>query len=165
VIAQKYGADHMSANRPCRGLVLLLASSILGGCAHDVPATVDVAGMPNAEIALRRSVEHVDKEMSEIGRMRPAPRHGPAVVPAELQKIVAFEWEGPLEGAVEKLAGEVGYDVVVDSAFNVQTVSIGIKSGPRRVYEIFQAIGSAAGDRATVQVDAQHHRIEVIYHV
>ncbi|TRL21719.1 hypothetical protein FM996_21520 [Methylosinus sporium] len=155
----------MSANHPCRVLVLLLASSILGGCAHDVATTVDVSGMPNAEIALRRSVDHVDSEMGELGRMRPAPRQGPAVVPAELQKIVAFEWEGPIEGAVEKLAGEVGYEVVVDSAFNVQAVSIGVKSGPRRIYEIFQAIGRAAGDRATVQVDAQHHRIQVIYHV
>jgi defect-in-organelle-trafficking protein DotD len=155
----------MNANSLCRGLVLLLASSFLGGCAHDVATTVDISGMPNAEIALRRSVGHVDSEMGELARMRPAPRQGPAVVPAELQKIVAFEWEGPIEGAVEKLAGEVGYDVVVDTAFNVQTVSIGIKSGPRRVYEIFQAIGSAAGDRATVQVDAQHHRIQVIYHV
>jgi defect in organelle trafficking protein DotD len=155
----------MSANLPCCVLALLSASSILSGCAHDVPTTVDVAGMPNVEIALRRSVDHVDKEMGELGRMRPAPRSGAAVVPAELQKIVAFEWEGPIEGAVKKLAGEVGYDVVVDSAFNVQSVSIGVKTGPRRVYDIFQAIGSAAGDRATVQVDAQHHRIEVIYHV
>ena len=104
----------MSANHSCRVLVLLLASSILGGCAHDVATTVDVAGMPNAEIALRRSVDHVDKEMGEIGRMRRAPRQGSAVVPAELQKIVAFEWEGPIEGAVKKLAGEVGYDVVVE---------------------------------------------------
>jgi defect-in-organelle-trafficking protein DotD len=155
----------MNANSLCRGLVLILASSIVGGCAHDVATTVDVAGMPSAEVALRRSVDHVDSEMGELGRMRPPPRQGPAVVPAELQKIVAFEWEGPIEGAVEKLAGEVGYEVVVDSAVNVQAVSIGVKTGPRRVYKIFQAIGSAAGDRATVQVDAQHHRIQVIYHV
>lgn len=145
--------------------MIVLLSSLLGGCAQQVATTVDTPGMPNAELALRRSLDHVDREMGELGRMQPSRRGGPAIVPGELDKIVAFEWEGPIEGAVEKLAKEVGYDVVVDAPFNVSSVSIGVRSGPKRVYDIFQAIGAAAGDHATIQVDAQHHRVQVIYHV
>ena len=148
-----------------RRLILSGLLVSLAGCAHEVPTTVDVTGMPNAEIAMRRSMAHVDNEMSALGRLQPSRRGGPAVVPAELDKVVAFEWEGPIEGAVEKLAKEVGYDVVVDAPFNAPSVSIGISAGPQRVYDIFQAIGHAAGDRATVQVDPQHHRVQVIYHV
>jgi len=148
-----------------RRLILSGLLVSLAGCAHEVPTTVDVTGMPNAEIAMRRSMAHVDKEMSALGHLQPSRRGGPAVVPAELDKVVAFEWEGPIEGAVEKLAKEVGYDVVVDAPFNAPSVSVGIRAGPQRVYDIFQAIGRAAGDRATVQVDPQHHRVQVIYHV
>lgn len=148
-----------------RSILWGLLISSLGGCAHEVAPTVETPGMPNAELALRRSMAHVDREMGELGRMQPSRRGGPAIVPGELDKVVAFDWEGPIEGAVEKLAKEVGYDVELDAPFNAESVSIGIRSGPQRVYDIFQAIGEAAGDRATVQVDAQHHRVRVIYHV
>jgi defect-in-organelle-trafficking protein DotD len=148
-----------------RRIPIYLSMAALCGCAHEVPTTVDVTGMPNAEIALRRSMYHVDREMSELGRMQPPRTRGPTIVPAELDKVVAFEWEGPIEGAVEKLAKEVGYDVVVDAPFNAPSVSIGVKSGPQRVYDIFQAIGGAAGDHATVRVDPQHHLVQVVYHV
>lgn len=150
-----------------RRLILtgFLFSISLGGCAHPVAPIVDVTGMPNAEIAMRRSMAHVDKEMSELGRLQPFHAGAPAVVPAELDKVVAFEWEGPIEGAVEKLAKEVGYDVVVDAPFNAPSVSIGISAGPQRVYRIFEAIGGAAGNRATVKLDPQHHLVQVIYHV
>jgi len=30
---------------------------------------------------------------------------------------------------------------------------------------IFEAIGASVGNQATVQIDPQHHRIEVIHHV
>ena len=43
------------------------------GCATvtPVPTTVDVAGMPNPEMALQKSMQHVDAEMSiSPGRVR-----------------------------------------------------------------------------------------------
>ena len=137
----------------------------LAGCAHDVPTTVDVTGMPNPEIAMRESIAHVDSEMAELGRMRPVPREVPPVVPAELDKVVAFAWEGPLDGAVEKPAGVIGYTVAVAAPANAVPLPIGIRTGPQRVYEIFEAIGASVGNQATVQIDPQHHRIEVIHHV
>jgi defect-in-organelle-trafficking protein DotD len=137
----------------------------LAGCAHDVPTTVDVTGMPNPEIAMRESIAHVDSERAELGRMRPVPREAPPVVPAELDRVVAFAWEGPLDGAVEKLAGVIGYSVAVAAPTNAVPLPIGISTGPKRVYEIFEAIGASVGNQATVQIDPQHHRIEVIHHV
>ena len=105
----------------------------LAGCAHDVPTTVDVTGMPNPEIAMRESIAHVDSEMAELGRMRPVPREVPPVVPAELDKVVAFAWEGPLDGAVEKPAGVIGYTVAVAAPANAVPLPIGIRTGPQRV--------------------------------
>jgi defect-in-organelle-trafficking protein DotD len=114
---------------------------------------------------MRESIAHVDSEMAELGRMRPVPREAPPVVPAELDRVVAFAWEGPLDGAVEKLAGVIGYSVTVAAPTNAVPLPIGISTGPQRVYEIFEAIGASVGNQATVQIDPQHHRIEVIHHV
>ena len=33
------------------------------------------------------------------------------------------------------------------------------------VYQVFEALGAEAGTRATVQVDPQHHQVQVIHHV
>jgi defect in organelle trafficking protein DotD len=144
------------------GFVLLTG---LGGCAYQVPTTVDMPGMPNPELAMRESMAHVEKEMGELGHAGPSLREGPVVVPGELDKVVAFEWNGPLDGAVKKLATEVGYTVLIDAPWDAPGVHVAISTGPRRVYDIFEALGAAAGNQATVEVDPQHHRVEVIYHV
>jgi defect-in-organelle-trafficking protein DotD len=156
-------ARSLKVSLPALGLVLALTG--LGGCAHEVPTTVDMPGMPNPELAMRESMAHVEKEMGELGRAGPVLKGGPVVVPGELDKVVAFEWNGPLDGAVKKLAGEVGYTVLIDAPWNAPSVHVGISTGPRRVYDIFEALGAAAGNQATVEVDPQHHRVEVIYHV
>ena len=146
-------------------LGFLVGLAGLGGCAQEVPPVVAMPGMPNPEIAMRESMAHVEKEMGELGRAGPAVKGGPVIVPGELDKVVAFDWNGPLVGAVKKLAGEVGYTVLIDAPWNAPGVNVGISTGPRRVYDIFEALGAAAGSRATVEVDPQHHRVEVIYHV
>lgn len=148
---------------PC---VLMLAP--LAGCAaYAVPTTVDTPGMPNPEIAMRESFAHVDAEMSELGRMSPhqVSRAAPPVVPGELDKVVSFEWNGPLDGAVQKLADTIGYTVAVSGPVGARPLPIGISTGPQRVYEVFQEIGGAVGNQATVQVDPLHHRVNVIHHV
>ncbi len=153
---------------PVKPLPITLASAlILGGCAMRVPVTVDVPGMPNPEIAMRRSMDHVAAEMAMLGRRGPraAAAALPPVVPAELDKVIAFEWDGPVVGAVEKLAQSIGYKVVVSGPWNAEAVPIRIRTGPKRVFEVFQEIGVAAGDRATVELDPQHQRVEIIHHV
>lgn len=142
-------------------------TAALAGCATRVPVTVEVPGMPNPEIAMRRSMDHVSAEMEMLGRRGPraAVAALPPVVPAELDKVIAFEWDGPVVGAVEKLAQVIGYRVVVSGPWNAEPVPIRIKTGPKRVFEVFQEIGSAAGDRATVELDPQNQRVEIIHHV
>ncbi len=54
--------------RPAVGVVLLLA-----GCATPdvVPPTVETAGMPNTELALRRAMDQVNNDMGNLGGWRP----------------------------------------------------------------------------------------------
>ncbi|MDE1905058.1 MAG: DotD/TraH family lipoprotein [Rhodospirillales bacterium] len=149
-------------------LGLLLGTALLAGCAapvHPVPTTVEAAGMPNPELALQKSITDVDSEMAELGEMNPTVTPPPqqAVLPDPLQKTVSFTWNGPLDGAVSKLAQSVGYTFYVTAPQNAQPLNVSI-SASETAYQVFQQLGADAGAKATVQVDPLHHQVEVIHH-
>src|SRR5208283_3866839 len=66
------GQNHRAPTRSTAAAFLITAL-LLGGCAglYRVPTTVDVPGMPNPEEALQQSMQHVDAEMAELGRLSP----------------------------------------------------------------------------------------------
>ncbi len=152
----------------CRVAFAPLVAAMLAGCATvEVPTTVDVTGMPNAEVALQKSMRDVDAEMSRIGRLQPSAVAAPTptVVPDELNRVVSFEWSGSLDGAIESLAKTIGYTVAISAPWNAQPLAVGVSKDPRRIYDIFEQIGDEAGGAATVRIDPQHQRVEVIHHV
>jgi defect-in-organelle-trafficking protein DotD len=146
----------------------LFALGFLAGCASTkVPTDVATVGMPNAELALRRALEQVNSDMTQIGGMRPGGSDAAAatpVVPAELQKPVQFVWNGALDAGVRKLADSVGYAVVVSGPQNPQPIVVAVNINGR-VIEGFQALGTQAGAIATVEVDPLHHQVQVVHHV
>jgi DotD protein len=148
----------------------LLAASLiacgLAGCGVTAVApNVDTPGMPNAEVALQKSMDETARELARIGAMKPAVAAAsqPTVVPGELERVVAMSWNGELDGAVRKLADTVGYRVVV-SGKGSRAVNVVVNPTPQRVYDILHRLGDQAGDLATVRVDPQHQLLEVIYH-
>jgi len=148
----------------------LLAASLiacgLAGCGvTPVAPNVDTPGMPNAEVALQKSMDETAREMARIGAMQPvaAVASQPTVVPGELERVVAMSWNGALDGAVRKLADTVGYRAVVSGNAS-QAVTVVVDPAPQRVYDILHGLGDQAGNAATVRVDAQHQLLEVIYH-
>ena len=150
-------------------LPALAATWLVAGCTElpNVGTDVATAGMPNTEIALRDSMRLVDAEMGKLGRLAPVPTPSAAfpVVPGELQKVVTFTWAGSLEDGVRQLAGNVGYAVALVPAPPGQTpAAVSVATGPVPVIQAFQALGEAAGARATVRVDPARRRVEVLYH-
>jgi len=78
-----------------------LVALSLAGCAVTAVATnVDTPGMPNAEVALQKSMDETSAELARIGAMQPASAVAskPTVVPAELERVVAMSWNGALDG-------------------------------------------------------------------
>ena len=155
-----------------------LALALLGGCATTipVPTTVATPGMPNPEQALRRSMQDVDAEMAELGRMTPtvtaasSDTEGAAsladpVMPADLQRIVSFDWNGPLDKGVAKLAASIGYTFYVTAPETDPPLPVAVQMSSVPVYQVFKALGAEAGARATVEVDPLHHQVLVIHHV
>jgi hypothetical protein len=149
----------------------LLAASLiacgLAGCSSVTPVAtnVDTPGMPNAEVALQKSMDETAGELARIGEMQPAAAVAsqPTVVPGELERVVAMSWNGALDGAVKKLADTIGYRAAVSGNAS-RAVNVVVDPTPQRVYDILHGLGDQAGDAATVRVDAQHQLLEVTYH-
>jgi defect-in-organelle-trafficking protein DotD len=153
-----------------RILPLLMTGVILvSGCSSvtPVPTTVATPGMPNPEEALRQSMQHVDAEMAQLGQMSPAAVQVAQqnVVPEDLQRTVTFTWNGPLDAGVAKLAASIGYTFYTTGPSTQQPLNVAIAISSVPVFRVFQALGEEAGTQATVQIDPQHHQVQVIHHV
>ncbi|HEY1783153.1 MAG TPA: DotD/TraH family lipoprotein [Roseiarcus sp.] len=148
-------------------LIGLSTALALAGCGvTPVAPTVDTPGMPNAEVALQKSMDETSRELARIGAMRPsaASASQPTAVAGELERVVSMSWNGALDGAVRKLAETIGYRVAVTGNAPQGGVNVAVDASPRRVYDILHGLGDQAGEAATVRVDQQHQLIEVIYH-
>ena len=97
----------------------------------------------------------------EIG---PASAAAGPVVPGELQKLVTFDWSGSLEDGVRKLAGNVGYAVAIQPPPPGQaSLQVAVATGAVPIIDAFQALGEAAGARATVRIDPARRQVDVLY--
>jgi defect-in-organelle-trafficking protein DotD len=148
---------------------LMTGVILVSGCASvtPVPTTVATPGMPNPEEALRQSMQHVDAEMAQLGQMSPAAVQVAQqnVVPEDLQRTVTFTWNGPLDAGVAKLAASIGYTFYTTGPSTQQPLNVAIAISSVPVFRVFQALGEEAGTQATVQIDPQHHQVQVIHHV
>jgi len=146
----------------------ILAGLLLAGCATvvPVPTTVEMPGMPNPEAALQQSIRHVDAEMAELGEMSPLmTRVAEPIFPEDLRRTVSFAWNGPLDAGVAKLAASIGYTFYTSGPATQKPLTVAIQIASATVYQVFQALGEEAGTQATVQIDPQHHQVQVIHHV
>jgi defect in organelle trafficking protein DotD len=149
-------------------LVGPLIALTLSGCSTVVPiaADVDIPGMPNPEVALQKSLDETSHELTRIGAIEPsrAVAAKPPIVAGELDRVVSLQWNGPLDGAVKRLAETIRYRTAISGNGPKGDVNVTVDPAPRRVYDILQALGHEVGAVATVRVDQQRQLIEVIYH-
>ena len=70
----------------------LVALSLAGCGVTPVAPNVDTPGMPNAEVALQKSMDDTAREMARIGAIEPsaAVASKPAVVAGELDRVVSM---------------------------------------------------------------------------
>jgi defect-in-organelle-trafficking protein DotD len=150
-------------------VVVLLIPVTLAACAtpvQPVATLVATPGMANPEIALQTTMQNVHSEMAELnGIQLSAPLPAPTpVVPADLNRVVSFSWNGSLDQAVAKLALSIGYTFYVSAPQNAMPMNVSIDVESLSVYDIFQILGNDAGNRATVEVDPLNHQVELVYH-
>ena len=161
--------------RKRRGAIFGLcgAMALLSGCAgtlNPVASDVDATGMPNAELALQRSMDRADTAMRDLGSRGVAVRALPPtrpirVIPAELQRPDSFAWSGPIDVGAKALADRIGYRLVVTAPEKSVPVIVAVNRVNVRILDLFEALGTSAGTQATVVVDPDHHEVQVQHHV
>ena len=145
----------------------LTAGALLSGCASvtPVPTTVEMPGLPNPEAALQQSIRHVDAEMAELGQLTPASAQADQpLLPEDLRRTVTFAWNGPLDAGVAKLAASIGYTFYTTGPASQRPLNVAVQISSVPVYQAFLALGEEAGSQAMVQLDPQHHQVQVIHH-
>ena len=92
-------------------------------------------------------------------------------MPGELQKTVTFAFVGSLDDGVRRLAETVGYTVSITPAPAPQPgttplppLTVSVTTGFVTAVAAFSALGDAAGNRALVRGDPQHHSVEVVHY-
>lgn len=156
----------LRTSRQLRTILAAAAALVASGCTAviPVPTTVDVAGMPNPEVALQKSMQHVDAEMSQLGGLsRPTPSLSP-VLPSPLERMVDFRWSGPLDAGVARLAQSVGFTFYTTKPPVEPGVSVSVDLHGMTALDAFRALGERAGTSATVEVDPVHHSVQVTHH-
>ncbi len=149
---------HLGIGLGCLGL--------LSACADGTPApTVETTGMPNAELALQRSMEHVDVDLGHLGSMNVTQASAQGIAPAELQQPMNWGWSGPIDKGAQALADRIGYRFVAIKPKNPQPIVVTVTRTDATVLEMFEALGASAGSRAMVTVDPYHHLVRVDHHV
>lgn len=153
----------------------LLSAAGLAACSAVTPVPTDVAspGMPNPEVALRQSMQTVAREVSGLGGMSPPavaaasaplpPRPAGPVLPEPLGRTVSFEWNGPLDEGVARLAQTVGYTFFVTAPQGNTPVAVAVSVRDVPASEAFRALGEAAGSRATVRLVPSRSQVQVVY--
>ena len=147
------------------------ALALLAGCAERVNAIapdVDATGMPNAELALQRSMDRADAAMRDLGSRGLAVRavaSSPSIIPAELQRPETFAWSGPIDAGAKALADRIGYRLIVTAPAKPAPVLVSVNMRNVRILDLFEALGTSAGAQATVIVDPDHRLIQVQHHV
>lgn len=149
------------------------AVALLAGCADRVNAIspdVDATGMPNAELALQRSMDRADTAMRDLGSRgvavrAVAPSPAPSIIPAELQRPETFAWSGPIDVGAKALADRIGYRLVVTAPEKPVPVVVSVNLRNVRILDLFEALGTSAGTQATVIVDPDRRQVQVQHHV
>ena len=83
--------------------------------------------------------------------------------PIQLMRTVTFDWTGPIEPVVQKMASRSGYKFRVQGDEPAVPVSVNVTAVENPVIEVLRDIGLQAGRRATVMVDAESEVVEVSY--
>jgi len=140
----------------------------LTGCATAQPLgspAVATPGMPNIQTALNRAIARTDaavRQLDGVPVTELASARLPAVVPAELQQPIGWNYHGHLVPAVRALAKIVGYQAIVERARPHRPIPVAIDVHHVPVITVIRELGIQAGSSADVSIDPRTHTISVI---
>ena len=155
-------------------LICALVLTALSGCAG-----WPILSFGGAEAAPEPALAPVERRLTEaalraetaltaLARVRAAenpldPPAVPRMVPPALLRPVTLDWTGPLETLAATLAGEAGYVFNVAGRRPVRPLMVDVTVAERPLILVLRDVGILAGAKATLAVDAERRRIELVW--
>lgn len=94
----------------------------------------------------------------------------PFSIPAELWRTVSLRWTGPLDGAVQALARQIGYGFASVSLLggplppDAPEIEVSVNALNTSVTDLMQQLGTQTTGRAAVVIDPDRRELRV-YHL
>ncbi|GAC1341387.1 MAG: hypothetical protein NVSMB20_17500 [Bradyrhizobium sp.] len=96
-------------------------------------------------------------------------RTGPFPIPRDLRQKLSFAWSGPIEGATQALAAQLGYTAWATTASGLAiprpapSVNVSVGFAAASAADVVVALNRQAQSRAVVVLDPEKHEIGVVY--
>ncbi|WP_215767227.1 DotD/TraH family lipoprotein [Gluconobacter cerinus] len=135
----------------CRpfGLTLLLLSGLCA-CSEQTQPPVH---------PYDQNMNHILSALDQIGAVRfPLVRAG-SVLPAEMNRPVRWQWQGPLDEGVRLIATQVGYQTDIPPCASPPIIEVDQKT--TTLGRLLDEMAAASSGHADIWVDIPHHVIRI----
>lgn len=145
-----------------RGIAVVVLGCALGGCA--TLNAVEVARRPSEiEVLIEEHARTISGAMDRMARALPSQPDLPRAPQSADNRPQAVEWYGSVEPLLRALATSNGYELVVVGARPLAPLMVTVVATPAPFYDILRSVGLQLGSRATVALDSERRRIELVY--
>lgn len=150
-------------------VVMCLATLTVGCTSHMVNNNNQLAVEPDKiSLQLTSAVDRASAALQTLAAVeqKRTPSHSVAAVPeapVQLMRTVTFDWTGPVEPVVRKMAERASYKFRIQGDQPPVPVIVNVTAVEKPVIEVLRDIGLQAGNRATVVVDAERQVVEISY--
>lgn len=161
----------MGFKRKIKGLMISTIVLLFTGCiSFNQPAPVKP--VEDTSIGkIQKSAEGIHKELMKLSQIKQekskadweeievvkAPTTGP------LSKLITFRWFGPIEKAVETIAGMIGYEVKVIGQKPARDKLVNIDAFNQPAFNVLEDLGWQAGEKMGVVVDQELEVLTIAY--
>lgn len=145
------------------GLACLLFAS--GGCValKKQESPVRVTHAAYIDVQLRNASESISHDLATLtGSTQNRDYHDPPGA-GDLYAHMDLHWDGPIEGALARVASHAGYKLQVDGEAPKVPVNVHINIKDRPCLAIFREIGLQTGPREGVHVDENLRLVTLRY--
>jgi hypothetical protein len=149
-------------------LLPVVLSALLTACV----TTADQPQAPKPSVVdteIARGTTEILRRLDELARSQaaraqpPLPAPTPSQIPPDLQTLLTLDATGPIDAVARAVAKPIGYAVVPHRVPPAVPIVVSIHAANERAYELFARLGTQAGARADLVVDAPNRVVKIIY--
>lgn len=147
-----------------KAVMCLMCAILLGGCAHPVK---QMEQRPSAvtfvDVKLRDAAEAISMDMAELNGSAQNRDAVSVNGSGDLYTKMSMTWDGPIDGALRKVASTAGFRFIVEGQEPETPVMAHVRLEERPCLAVLREIGLQTGAREGIMVDEASRTITLKY--